>query len=463
MASIDEMTTVRCRSPRASTVIYQQDRRATLIASRTSHRYADTPIPHSPMSRRVDNILSSLAPSPFLQSTTYYAHPPGPPRQPTTSRDSKPLPTTPSNPKKPHKQPPSSISSKSNELWSWRRTSTDSSSEGLLTNDHQQTKTPASQDKRKGLAKLRFRKAKPKIPTEEAEVHIVEVPPHRHHTLDRSLPPTPRSNDHGPHAIPSVIDVTPPASPARRHHVGDLSKVARQMGGVLHIQSGSENTSTVMQGDHSPRPVDGLLTPTPHSTPWRNSLTSDRSVSPMSFSPPTPIQRTASTPIDSQGDDYPSPPTPHARSTAFSSNTEASSSETGSSIISEVNEHPSSASPNTQIDLGEQSDSESATLHTDSDGHETIHEGDKYPAASLKSAPNESEIHYTRPRTPFGEYLLSDEKQHAQPAEVSFRWLHDLGQDEEGVIVIVREPVTDIWSGEWNIALHDVISAIRFL
>ncbi|KAH6901037.1 hypothetical protein BKA70DRAFT_708778 [Coprinopsis sp. MPI-PUGE-AT-0042] len=188
--------------------------------------------------------------------------------------------------------------------------------------------------------------------------------------------------------MPSVIDVTPPASPTRRHHVGDLSKVARQMGGVPYVQSGSENTPTVIQGDHSPRPVDGLLTPTPHSTPWRNSLTSDRSVSPMSFSPPTPIQRTASTPI---------------------------------------------------------------------------HEDDKYPASSLKSPANESEIHYTRPRTPFGEYLLSDEKQHAQPAEVSFRWLHDLGQDEEGVIVIVREAVTDIWSGEWNISLHDVISAIRFL
>ncbi|KAH6903387.1 hypothetical protein BKA70DRAFT_595944 [Coprinopsis sp. MPI-PUGE-AT-0042] len=291
-----------------------------------------------------------------------------------------------------------------------------------------------------------------------SKCHLIAITP-----STALFPPTPRSNDHGPHVIPSVIDVTPPASPARRHHAGDPSKVARQMGGVPHVQSGSENTPTVMQGDHSPRPVDGLLTPTPHSTPWRNSLTSDRSVSPMSFSPPTPIQRTASTPIDSQGGDYPPPPTPHARSTAFSSNTQASSSETGSSIVSEVNEHPSSASPNAQIDLGEQSDSESATLHTDSDGHETIHEDDKYPAASLKSPANESEIHYTRPRTPFGEYLLSDEKRHAQPAEVSFRWLHDLGQDEEGVIVIVREAVTDIWSGEWNIALHDVISAIRFL
>ncbi|KAH6903382.1 hypothetical protein BKA70DRAFT_595909 [Coprinopsis sp. MPI-PUGE-AT-0042] len=247
------------------------------------------------------------------------------------------------------------------------------------------------------------------------------------------------------------------------HHAGDLSKVAQQLGGVPHVQSGSENTPTVMQGDHSPRAVDGLLTPTPHSTPWRNSLTSARSVSPMSFSPPTPIQRTAPTPMDSQGDDYPPPPTPHARPTAFSSNTQASSSETGSSIINKVNEHPSSASPNRHIDLGEQSDSESATLHTDSDGQEAIHEDDKYLASSLKSPANESEVHYTRPRTPFGEYLLSDEKQHAQPAEVSFRWLHDLGQDEEGVVVIVREAVTDIWSGELNIALHDVNSAIRFL
>lgn len=122
---------------------------------------------------------------------------------------------------------------------------------------------------------------------------------------------------------------------------------------------------------------------------------------------------------------------------------------------------------NSDSDLGEESDPESATLHTDSDGQETIHEVGKAAAVSSTSLVpgpvNESEIHYMRPRTPFGDYLLADEKQNSQKTDVSVRWLQDLDQNEEGVIVIVREPVTDIWSGEWNVALHEVISAIRFL
>lgn len=82
---------------------------------------------------------------------------------------------------------------------------------------------------------------------------------------------------------------------------------------------------------------------------------------------------------------------------------------------------------------------------------------------------NESEMHFLRPHTPFGDYMLPDEKPGSglgvgqQTADVSLRWLHDLGHEEEGIIVIVREPVKEQWSGEWNFALHEVINAIRFL